>query len=296
MPDGSFLNATEVAHPLRLYRAYGGATLKLQVGISSNQASNTQVSLAGVLHAGRSTQNELPELCRVACEWLITPNPATNTYTFTGFVTEKALSELEEYRQGGTLKLELRQLQAQLVHGEPPRLTAASNTGTLTVTIPTGEWADELEKVTATSYLEILVPVTDDKQVASANAHLRTARSYLMEGKVKATPTEIRLALDTVRIAYGTKKALQAALSKKPTDRSVYDRWVVLVEGAYSTLSAFIHEDDEAVAGAEIDRPLAIALVAQVAGMVARLAAELRTGVLSLGSAPAAAQPDGPAA
>ncbi|MGH3261676.1 MAG: hypothetical protein ACRDNS_06755, partial [Trebonia sp.] len=224
--------------------------------------------------------------------YLVTPNQATSTQAFSGFVSDKALAELEEARQGGALRLELR-AQAQMVHGDPPRLASSAGVDSVTVTIPAGSWAEQLEKVTATSFLEILVPITDDKQVASATGHLRTARAYLAEGKVKAMPTELREALDAVREAYGTKNALKTAASKAARARSVYERWVMTVETAYSELSAFIHEDDAAVAGAEIDRPLAVALLAQVAGMVARLAAELRTGVLSLGPAPvAAAQPD----
>lgn len=134
----------------------------------------------------------------------------------------------------------------------------------------------------------------NDKEVAVANAHLRTARGYLAEGKAQATPTEIRLALDKVCTAYNTKKALKSAAAKKPRDRSVYERWVMTVETAYSELSAFIHGDDEAVAGAEIDRPLAVALLAQVAGMVARLGAETRTGVLSLPPTPAPVPAEAP--
>ena len=294
LPDGSFLSFTEAAHPLTLYPAYGGAQLKLRVGISGNKETNNPVALTAVVYAGRVAgyHQNLPELCRLTCEDLVTPHQTTTAYTFSGFVSDNALAQLEEARQGGALTLELRDVQARLVHGEPPRLTSAPSGTSLTVTIPAGTWAEQLEKVTATSYLEILVPITDDKEVASANAHLRTVRDYLTEGKVKATPTEMRLALDKVCDAYGTKKALRAAAAKKPRDRSLYERWVMTVETAYSELSAFIHEDDEAVAGAEIDRPLAIALYAQVGGMVARLAAELRTGVLSLGPAPAAAAPE----
>jgi hypothetical protein len=294
LPDGSFLNLTESAHPLQLYPAYGGAQLKLRIGIAGNKETNNPVALTGILYAGRvvNYHQNLPELCRLTCEDLVTPHQATQAYTFTGFVTDKALAALEEARHGGALHLELRDLQARLVHGEPPRLTSAPSGSSVTVTIPAGTWAEELEKVSATAYLDVLVPITDDKEVASATAHLRTARDYLGEGKAKATPTEIRLALDKVCDAYGTKKALRAAAAKKPRDRSVYERWVMTVETAYSELSAFIHGDDEAVAGAEIDRPLAVALLAQVAGMVARLAAELRTGVLSLGpsTVPASAE------
>jgi hypothetical protein len=295
LPDGSFLNLSEAAHPLLLYPAYGGAQLKLRVGIAGNQASNNPVSLSAILYAGRLVgyHQNLPELCRLTCEDLVNPQQTTNTYTFSGFVTEQALAQLEEARQGGALHLELRDLQARLVHGDPPRLASAPSGSSVTVTIPAGTWAEQLENVTATAYLEILVPVTGDKEVAAANAHLRTARDYLAEGRVKATPTEIRLALDAVCTAYDSKKAFRTAAAKRPRDRSVYERWVMTVETAYSELSAFIHEDDEAVADAEIDRPLAVALLAQVAGMVARLAAETRAGVLSLGptAVPADATP-----
>jgi hypothetical protein len=50
--DGSFLQLTESAHPLSLYGAYGGAQLKLTIGIASNQASNNPLALAGTLHCG----------------------------------------------------------------------------------------------------------------------------------------------------------------------------------------------------------------------------------------------------
>ena len=157
LPDGGFLQFTEPAHPLSLYGAYGGAQLKLDVGISSNKASNNAVFLAGVLYAGRGNQyHDLLELCRLSCEYLVTPIQATNNHTFTGFVTDKALAEVEEARHGGALRLELRVVQAHLVHGEPPRLTAAHGGDTVRLTIPAGTWAEQLEKVTATSFLDVL--------------------------------------------------------------------------------------------------------------------------------------------
>ena len=281
LPDGGFLNLSEQAHPLRLYRAHGGAQLQLRIGFASNKPIDSPLMVSAVLHAGGAgLHHELPELCRLTCQSLINPMPQTNPYVFSGFVSDQALAALEQARAGATLQLELRNLAAVIVDGTstPPRLHSAPTGPALAVTIPAGVWAEELERVTAASYLEILVPVTDDKEVASANAHLRTARAYLTEGKVKASPTEIRQALDAVRVAYGTQGALAAVLAKRARERSVEERMVMQVETAYSTLSAFIHEDDEAVAGAEVDRPLAIALLAQVAGLVARFAADRRAG------------------
>ena len=279
LPDDELLQLKEPAHPLRLYPAYGGAQLKLRVDISSNKASNNQLSVTAVLHAGPATSHDLPELCRLSAESLITPHQQGSDYTLSAFVSDAALADLVETCQGNTVKLELRSLQVYLVHGTPPRLTSAQSGSSLTMTIPAGTFAEELEKVTASSFLDILVPITSDKELAAAAGHLRTAREYLWEGKVKAMPAEIRQALDALcKAYYGPQAERDEARKKNARLRSVHERWVLLIENAYSMLSAFIHEDDAAIEGAEIDRPLAVAMLAQVAGMLARLAADRHAG------------------
>jgi hypothetical protein len=52
------------------------------------------------------------------------------------------------------------------------------------------------------------------------------------------------------------------------------------VEDSYSLLSAFIHDDEDAIAGATLDRALAVNLLADVAGKVHRLAADRRAALV----------------
>jgi hypothetical protein len=93
-----------------------------------------------------------------------------------------------------------------------------------------------------------------------------------------AVPAELRQALDPVRAAYDTKDVVQKARDKKARDRSVLERWVLTVEDTYSLLSAFIHDDEEAIEGASLDRALAVNLLGDVAGKVHRLAADRHAG------------------
>lgn len=83
----------------------------------------------------------------------------------------------------------------------------------------------QLEKVTATSYVDILVPVSDEVEVATAAGRLRTARQYIRDGSFKAVASELRQALDPVRVAYDTSTVAKEAKDKKPRERSVLERW-----------------------------------------------------------------------
>jgi hypothetical protein len=58
------------------------------------------------------------------------------------------------------------------------------------------EWTTRLEKVTATSSVDILIPVSDEVEVATAAGRLRTARQYIRDGSFKAVASELRQALD----------------------------------------------------------------------------------------------------
>ncbi|MBC6463480.1 hypothetical protein [Actinomadura sp. HBU206391] len=204
---------------------------------------------------------------------LIAANPTPTQVVFVGHLSAHALREVEETRQGGSLWLALGELRATGLADEPVRLADFSGTD-MPIEVLSQEWTTQLEKVTAASHVEILVPVTDDTGLATASGRLRAARRYIRDGVFNAAAPELRQALEPVRLAYDTVTVAKAARAKSARERSALERWALTVEDTYSLLIAFIHDDEEAISGAILDRALAVNLLGDVAGKVHRLAAD----------------------
>ncbi|WP_149264394.1 hypothetical protein [Actinomadura sp. K4S16] len=273
---GAILWLDEAPRGLRLYPAYDGAKVELTVRAWASQTnSSDSVRLAATLTAGpRPHQGQQP-LGRVLATNRITVSSSPTALVFTGYVSGQALREVEEMRQGGPLWLELNDMRADGMTGGRVALLEFSGSN-LPIEVLAEEWASQLERVTASAYVEILVPVTEDATLATAAGRLRTARSYIRDGVCSAVAPELRQALDPVREAYETQTAAATARTKKPRERSTLERWALMVEDTYALLSAFIHDDEEAIAGASLDRAMAVDLLGDVAGKVHRLAADRR--------------------
>lgn len=283
LPDGTgTLYLTESAHSLRLWEAYGGARLELKVNVSADaNSAETSVQLSGELVAGSSPSMNHIHLCDVAGDRLVIPNTRGTELQFRGTVSLAALEQLDRVRGSGPVYFVLRNLRAiALVNAPTPRLMDAGS-GSVLVTVPSSVWAEEYERVTASTSFTLLVTAGSDEDLIDAVAHLNKAREHLRHGTVgSGTATEIRLALSPVRRAYDTHTNIQNVRTTRPMDRTLAQRWAVTIEDMFSLLSAYIHNDEEAIADAEFTRPLAVSLTHQVAGMLSRLTADRHAGLV----------------
>ncbi|MGW7529098.1 hypothetical protein [Streptomyces sp. NPDC054783] len=228
---------------------------------------------------GKNPSQDLRELALVSVQQAVGVTVSPSQTVFVGHVSSQALLETEELRAGGALWLVLRDLRGMSVGGDPVGFELSSG-GDLQVEVFSEQWSTQMEKVSAASYIDVMVPVTDDPELQKVAGRLRTARSYIRDGIVNAVAAELRQALDAVRVAHDTKKLAPAIRDKKSRDRSVSERWMLEVEDTYSHLSAFIHDNEEAIAGAALDRAQAVELLANVAGKVHRLAADRRAQLI----------------
>lgn len=149
-------------------------------------------------------------------------------------------------------------------------------TGDLRFDINAGEWAAQMAAVEAGTYVELLVPLAGGADYAGAVALLREARELLREGNVDAAIGQARKALEQVRKEYGTQKLYDVATKKSPRTRALPERWAIMVEDLYSTMSGAAH-NDEVTKEFTYTREDGAMLLTATAGMLKRLAADRQT-------------------
>jgi len=283
LPEGSgnSIYFRESAHALRLDEAFGGARLTLTVDVSSTiEAHNIALQMTAELVAGSSPSTNLTYVCEMTADRLVTPYKTSTTVGFTGAVSSDALNALEHERAGGPLYLLLRNMRAMMVGTTEHRLMESASGGVL-VTVPASAWAEQYERVVASTSFSLLVSAGNYKDIGEAARHLNQAREQLCRGTVDSgTATEIRLALETVRKAYETTKNIKAVRAAEPMLRSAQERWAVAVEDTISLVSGYIHSGEETLKDAVFTRPLAESLIHMAAGMLGRLAAERHAGLV----------------
>jgi hypothetical protein len=257
-------------HVLRLVPAAGGARIELLFSVSS-VVPNPTVSVlpfqvdADLFASRLSNQNERM-VCRLSGEHLISPTPNGAQLTLAGFIGAEQLREIEEIRAGGDLFLHLVLFASTVVDG-----TLRMHRGDEHLPILSGEWAPQMERVDAATFVEVLVPMPAAEAYATAARRVREARELLRNNDVDAAMGAARLALEPVRDALGTI-AVAAAAPAKVRDRNQDERLAVLVETAYSLLCGAMH-DDELTKTFRYTRADAITMIAAVAGLL-RHAAE----------------------
>lgn len=193
--------------------------------------------------------------------------------TLVGHVSTQALREVEEARSGGDLWLVLAGLKLVTITGTSPVKLAESVAGpNVAVRVRAGQWAEEFEKVTDSSYVELLVPVTDDPELAIAAGRLSTARALIRRGDLDTVAAPLRQVLDPVRAFYKTRDVYQVAEPKKAKERNLNERFAMVVQNLYSWLSSFEHDDEDAIKGLVMDPAEANMALAEVAGLLHRLA------------------------
>jgi hypothetical protein len=259
---------------LRLDPAFDGAriTVELKAWVQGPEQDQIPVSVAATLLAGRShNPSEMRTLTTLHPKRLIYTQASPTHLTLSGYVSARALREVEEERQSGNLWLVLADLKATTLQGTPARIFQAGGSN-LAVEVLAGQWAAELEKVSGASYAEILIPVTSDPQLSVAAGRVRKARSLIRGGEFNAATAELRQALDPVREFYRTRDVYSGASPKVSKQRTENERFAVYVQSLFGWLTSYIHDDEESIKGCEMDRPTANQALAAVAGLLHRLA------------------------
>jgi hypothetical protein len=255
---------------LRLTPAVGGTTieLNLKVGRAVDSATPSRYRIAAVLDISRLSQQGRRRLCRLEARYLVTPSVRPTPFSLTGFASDEQLRAAENVRRGGDLWFALA-LDVWTVDAEPAGLAAYN--GDMSFPIPAGEWCTQLELVDAGSVVEILVPMPSAPEHAAAVKRLQEARQLLRDNEVDAALGAARKALEPVLEAARDGGLAKGAQAKSARDRTLDERFAVLVENTFSLLSGAAH-DDEVTRDFRYSRAEAEALLATTAGLVNRLA------------------------
>lgn len=279
LPDGKALQLEQAPECLVLEPAFDGARVLLELKSWTQNAQQDQVScqVSATLLAGRShNPNEMRALAELLSDGLVYTHASPARLTLSGHASARALREVEEKREGSDLWLVLANLKVTTLSGTPARLFEGMGTN-LAVKVLAGQWAAELEKVTDASYVEILVPVTDDPELSIAAGRVRKARALIRKGEFNSAAVELRQALDPVRAFYKTLDAHSMAVPKDPKKRTEDERFAMYVQGLFNWLTSFVHDDEESIKGCEMGRAEANQAIGAVAGLLHRLARDHAT-------------------
>jgi predicted pyridoxine 5'-phosphate oxidase superfamily flavin-nucleotide-binding protein len=257
---------------LRLGPAIGGVQIELTLTVrrtaERKEAPPYQVSAAMLVAQNPSRDRRL--LAPLAAGHLVNPVQVATEFRLTGFISVEQLRVVEELRSGADSIWVVLQVSVTCVDGEPTTLVGGN--GEFSFALPAGEWLQELERVDAATYVEILVPLTSNTEHANAVRRLRNARTLIQDDRVEEALAEARKTLEFVRKAGGTAQIVQQAAAKKPRDRDLRERWAYLVEDIFSLLSGAAHDDQGTTEHFTWTRADAVALVASTAGLLGRLA------------------------
>jgi hypothetical protein len=273
LADGSALRLEEAPQCLHLEPAFDGARIAVEVRPWTQNPQQDQISVlvTATLLAGRShNPGEMRTLAALRSDGLVYNHASPTRLTLSGYTSAQALREVEEERAGGELWLVLADLKATGLQGTPAKFFESIGTN-LAIKVLAGQWAAELEKVTDASYVEILIPVTGDPEMSIGAGRVRKARALIRGGEFNAAAAELRQALEPVRAYYKTLDANSAAVPKNPKQRTENERFAMYVQGLYSWLTSYVHDDEESIKGCQMDRAAANQALGAVAGLLHRL-------------------------
>lgn len=256
---------------LRLWPAVGGAQVQLGVAVrrTSERKDAPPYQVSAVMLIGKNPSRDRRLLTHLTAPHLINPTQVATELILTGFVTDEQLRTAEALREGAEHIWVTLQVNVTCVDGDPAQLVGG--TGELGFDLPSGEWAQELERVDAGSYVEILVPLTSDNEHANAVRRLRKARELLRDNHLEEALGETRKALEAIRAAECTPHTVQQARAKAPRDRDQRERWAFFVEDVFSLLSGAAHDDPGTTEHFVWSREDVLALVTTTAGLLNRL-------------------------
>ncbi|WP_146175050.1 hypothetical protein [Umezawaea tangerina] len=218
---------------------------------------------------GKAASQERRLLTHLVAKNLVNPTLVATEVTLTGFVSDEQLRAAEALREGAEHIWVTLQVSVTCVDGDPAQLVGG--TGEFGFDLLSGEWAQELERVDAGSYLEILVPLTKDKDHATAVRRLRKARELVRDNHLEEALGETRKVIEAIRAADGTLDIARQARPKPPRDRDQRERWAFLAEDLFSLLSGAAHDDPGTTEHFVWSRKDVLALVAATAGLLNRL-------------------------
>ncbi|GGS81083.1 hypothetical protein GCM10010222_22970 [Streptomyces tanashiensis] len=182
-------------------------------------------------------------------------------------VTDQQLRGLEKMRAGADLTLRANLTLTALA--EVKRWPVASDQEVIRIQHAT--WSDAITQLNAGAFVDVLIPITEVEDRATAARRIREAKTAIRDGRYEHAVTLARQALDAVREACDTVNVNARATSKKPADRDQEERWAVLTQSAYSLFSGAPHDDTGTTEHFTWTRADAVAAVATVAGLLARL-------------------------
>lgn len=262
---------------LRLWPAVGGAQIELSIRVrrmtERKDASPYQISAA--MMVGRNSHQGRQLLTLLTARHLVNPVQVATEFRLTGFISVEQLRVVEELRSGNGSIWIILEVSATCVDGSDPA-TLVSGSGELAFDLLSSEWLQELERVDAGTYIEILVPLTNNAEYANAVSRLRNARTLIQNDRAEEALAEARKALEIVRDGEDTQNIAQQARDKKPRDRDLRERWALLVEDIFSLLSGAAHDDQDTTEHFKWTRADAVALVGGTAGLLGRLAEQGR--------------------
>ncbi|MFE0363374.1 hypothetical protein [Streptomyces griseoaurantiacus] len=263
--DGYLLSIKPARHVLTLIPGWGVHRLTLFF-----EAAGTGDIPEGQAHqlSGELWVNDMGNsgwLGPLMQRWPMEAHPEGRNISFDVALTDAQILGLEKARKGRELELrvDLTAVQLGAIAGWPAR------TDQLTVRISHEEWAKTLAQLDAGAFVDVLVPVTEVENRATAARRLREAKSLIGAGRFEEAVGKARLALDAVREACDTVNVVRNLPSAQ--QRSQEQRWGMLIQSAYQLFSGAQHDDSGTTEHFTWSRADAIAAVATAAGLLARL-------------------------
>ncbi|MFC4056175.1 hypothetical protein ACFOY4_41365 [Actinomadura syzygii] len=251
---------------LLLIPAVGGAELRISLDIHrvDDRKSPPPLMLSALMYIDEAPSLGQRLLARLERPHTISPAARATAFELIGFVTDEQL-RLVERRRADVVYAHL-EVTVAGVDGDPPvPFTAICQ---VRADLESGEWVRELERVDAAAHAEVLVPITQAPEQATAAKRIREARELIHAGKYEDAVAAARKALDPLRDSPAYKAVRKSAQGKAPRDRDQNERFVTAVEADFAMASGACHDDPGGTDAFTWTKD-------QATGMVARIAALL---------------------
>lgn len=185
-------------------------------------------------------------------------------------ISYEALDAIERHRAGGELRLQL-SLHALLV-GDRRDLEWPTATAQTTINVSVGDWVGQLEQVTATAGLFVVVQAPShagDSRRTDAVGYLRTARRLLANGDFDQAVAEARKVLDVLdEINPVPNRGQVNGVDRKAREGAL--RWANYRHATQDLINTAPH-GDEVAAQITWTHEDVTAVLAAVAGLLSRL-------------------------
>lgn len=267
--DGHRLDLEEPSDSLALTPAAAGAKLELRFKVILAVEPPTPARayrMAATVDVSRFSQQGRRMLCRLEGAYPVVPTVRGAEVRLVGYVSSEQLRVVDEIRAGaGAFWLNLT-FDVSTVSGTPAELLGRS--GDLSLVVRTATWGEQMQRIEAASFIDVLVAVPQGAEMAGAVARLREARQLLLDGKYDPALGEARKALEPVRSSMRTAY-LSGRAKTDPRQRDLDERFAMLAEDVFALLSGAAH-DDPVTEDFRYANDDAVVLIAATAGLVKR--------------------------